>query len=73
MGSKDDLDMRETLWSRGKYPKSGVSWRGWRPNPSLVLLKGAIAENTVLIAILMRLAGGTHLDRQGPVTDGGGV
>ena len=47
------------------------SW--WHPNPSLVLLKGAIAENTVLIAILMRLAGGTHLDRQGPVTDGGGV
>ena len=74
---RDRLDAREGVpatqtdrrWDSCYSPRH--SW--WRPNPSLMLLKGAIAENTVLIAILMRLAGGTHLDGQGSVTDGGGV
>ena len=72
---RDRLDAREGVpatQTNGRCEHSSShSW--WHPNPSLVLLKGAIAENTVLIAILMRLAGGSHLDRQGSVTDGGVV
>ena len=73
---RDRLDAREGVpatqingrWDSCYCYSPRHSW--WRPNPSLVLLKGAIAENTVLIAILMRFAGGAHLDR---LTDGRGV